>query len=347
VDITAAELAAKIGAELEGDGACRVASVAGVREAGPGDVTFVALPKYAPLAASTRASVVVLPVDWDKPCPAPARLRVAKPEEAFARIALMFAPPAISIKPGIHPTAVIAPDAVLGRDVYIGPGCVVEPGARIGDGTVLVAQVYVGHGATIGSDSKLYPLVSLREHVRIGDRVIIHNGTVVGSDGFGYNVDAQGVRTKIPQIGIVIIGDDVEIGANVTIDRARFGRTEIRKGAKIDNLVQIAHNVIIGENAVIVAQVGIAGSSQIGARAVLAGQVGVAGHIVVGEGSTVGAQSGVPQDVPPNSFVLGSPAIPAEDEKRRIFSVMRLPKLKEKVAELDKRLKELEKKLQS
>lgn len=342
METTAAELAAKLGAVLEGDGSCRVGAVAGVREAGPGDVTFAANPKYAPLVANTRASVVVLPKDWNKPCPSPAVLRTENPEKVFSQIALFFAPPPVKLVPGIHSTAVIAPDVVLGKDVYIGPYCVLEPGARVGDRTVLVAQVYVGHGAVVGSDSRLYPQVTLREHVQIGNRVIIHNGTVIGSDGFGYEVDAQGVRTKIPQIGIVIVCDDVELGANVTIDRARFGRTQIGKGAKIDNLVQIGHNVIIGENAVIVSQVGIAGSSQIGARAVLAGQVGIAGHIVVGEGATVGAQSGVPQDVPPNTFVLGSPAIPAEDEKRRIFGVMRLPRLKQKVVELEKRLKDLE-----
>ncbi len=347
METTAAELAAKLGVSLEGDGACRVSAVAGVREAGPGEVTFVANPKYAPLVAVTKASVVVVPKDWDKPCPSPAVFRSENPEKTFSQIALWFAPPPVKLTPGIHPTAVIASDVVLGKDVYIGPCCVLEPGAKVGDRSVLVAQVYVGHGAVVGSDTKLYPQVTLREHVQIGSRVIIHNGSVIGSDGFGYNVDARGVRTKIPQIGIVVVDDDVEIGANVTIDRARFGRTKIGKGAKIDNLVQIAHNVVIGENAVIVAQVGIAGSSQIGARAVLAGQVGVAGHIVVGEGSTVGAQSGVPQDVPPNTFVLGSPAIPAEDEKRRIFSVMRLPRLKQKVAELEKRLKDLEQRLPS
>lgn len=343
--LTAAELARKLGAKLEGDGSVEIRGVAGIREAQPGELAFVANPRYAADAAATRAGAVIVPASWDRPCGAPAVLRADDPDKAFAQAALMFAPPPVALAPGIHPTAVMAHDAKLGENVSVGPHAVVEPGATIGDRTVISAGCYVGHGVRIGSDCRLYPHVSIREHCVIGSRCILHNGVVVGSDGFGYTVDDKGARHKIPQIGTVVMGDDVEIGANTTIDRARFGRTRIGNGVKIDNLVQVAHNVVIGDHAVIVAQVGIAGSSQIGARAQLGGQVGIAGHIVVGEGASVGAQSGVPQDVPPNAFVLGSPAIPASDEKRRIFNVLLLPKLKQKVAELGKRLDALEQKL--
>jgi UDP-3-O-[3-hydroxymyristoyl] glucosamine N-acyltransferase len=234
---------------------------------------------------------------------------------------------------------------MLGRDVSVGPHCVLESGVKVGDRSILYAGCYLGHGVTIGSDTKLYPHVTVREYCQIGSRNIIHSGTVVGSDGFGYTVDEKGVRTKIPQIGIVVIGDDVEIGANVTVDRARFGKTCIGNGVKIDNLVQIAHNVVIGEHAVIVAQVGIAGSAEIGAHSVLAGQAGVAGHVTVGEWVVVGGQAAVTKDVPPKMFVSGYPAMPHEKATRIHAHVMRLPQLKERVIELEKRLQALEQKL--
>lgn len=340
--LTAAELARRLDAALEGDGAVEISGVAGVREAGPGEITFVANQRYAAAVAATRASAVVVHKAWDRPCAAPALLRVDDPDKAFARIAEWFAPPALTPPPGVHPTAIVAPGAKLGRDVSVGPYCVIEPGVRIGDGSALGAACYIGHDAVLGKDVKLYPHVTVRERVRIGDRVIVHNGTVIGSDGFGYTVDGKGVRQKIPQIGTVVIGDDVEIGANVTIDRARFGRTRIGNGVKIDNLVQIAHNVVIGDHAVIVAQVGIAGSAEVGAKAVLAGQAGVGGHLVIGEGAVVGGQAGVTKDVPPKTFVSGYPAAPHAKTTRLQAHVAHLPDLKKKVDELEARLKKLE-----
>jgi UDP-3-O-[3-hydroxymyristoyl] glucosamine N-acyltransferase len=341
VTLRLAEIADRIGAAIEGDGSATIHGVAGVRDAGPGEISFVALPKYAADAAATRASALIVARSWDKPLHAPI-LRVDNPEAAFFKVALMFAPPAVSPPPGIHPTAVIAADAKIGRDAGIGPHCVIEPGAVVGDRAVLQAGCYVGHGVTIGNDCRFYPHVSIREYCRIGDRVILHNGTVIGSDGFGYTVDKQGVRHKIPQIGIVVIGDDVEVGANVTIDRARFGKTRIGNGVKIDNLVQIAHNVIIGDHAVIVAQVGIAGSAIIGSKAVLAGQAGVAGHTVVGAGAIVGGQAAVTKDVAPGVYVSGYPAAPHKEAALLHAHVARLPELKARVAALEKRLKELE-----
>jgi UDP-3-O-[3-hydroxymyristoyl] glucosamine N-acyltransferase len=237
---------------------------------------------------------------------------------------------------------VVSPEAKIGSGVHIGPLAVIEAGAVIGDGATICAQAYVGHGAVVGENSHLYPHVSIREYCRIGKRVILHNGTVVGSDGFGYAVDGHGVRTKIPQIGIVVIGDDVEVGANVTIDRARFGKTRIGNGVKIDNLVQIAHNVIIGDNAVIVAQVGIAGSTTIGKSAILAGQAGIAGHVVVGDGAIVGAQGGVTKDIPAKAYVWGTPAMPMDKFSNLHALVGRLPVLKERLESLEEKVRVLE-----
>lgn len=340
---TVADIAKKLGASFEGDGEAEITGIAGVRDGRRGDVTFVANRRYASDVARTKATAVVVDAEWDRPCPA-ALIRVSNPDKAFSQIAQWFMPEPVKPPPGIHDTAIIADDAEIGDKVSVGPYCIVEGGAVIGDGTTLSAHCYVGHFTKIGKDCFLYPMVSLRERIEIGDRVIIHNGTVVGSDGFGYNVDEQGVRTKIPQIGRVVIGDDVEIGANVTIDRARFGSTRIGKGVKIDNLVQIAHNVVIGDHAVIVAQVGVAGSTTVGSRAILAGQAGVAGHLVVGEGAIVGAQAGVTKNVAPRTFVSGYPAAPHDKATRVHAHMMRLPEMREQLMALEERLGKLEKK---
>lgn len=340
---TVAELAAKLGADFEGDGAAELVGLAGVRDAERGDLSFVSNPKYAAAVASTKASALIVRRDWSASAPC-ALIRVEDPDRAFAEAAVWFLPAPVQPQPGIHPSAVVAETALLGEAVHVGPCCVIEPGARIGDRVVLGAGCYVGHDCEIGADTRLYPHVSLRERVRLGARVIVHNGTVIGSDGFGYTVDAKGVRTKIPQVGTVVVGDDVEIGANVAIDRARFGKTRIGRGVKIDNLVQIAHNVVIGDHAVIVGQVGISGSTVIGARAVLAGQAGVSGHLVIGEGAIVGAQAGVTKDVPAGIFVSGYPAAPHDKAMKTLAHLQRLPELKERVAAAEKRLDRLESK---
>ena len=341
MEITLAELARKLGGKLEGDGAQVIRGVAGVREAQPGDLTFVANPRYAPDVARTRASAVLVDARWNKPCPA-ALIRVENPDRAFAEVVMAFAPKPPPVAAGVHPTAVVAADARLGEGVSVGPLCVIESGAVIGDRTVLRASVYVGHQSRIGCDGLLYPHVSIRENCTIGDRVILHNGVVIGSDGFGYTVDPEGRRQKIPQVGIVEIGNDVEIGANSTVDRARFGRTRIGNGVKIDNLAQVAHNVVVGENAVIVAQVGIAGSTEIGKGAVLAGQCGIAGHLVIGDGAVIGGQSGVGKDVPPGEAWRGSPARPLKEMMRADAAMLRLPQMKRTVADLEERVRKLE-----
>jgi len=334
-------LAERIGAVLEGDGNIEILGVAGVREARPGELTFVAQPRYAALAAQTRASAAVVGLDWNRPVPC-ALLRAEQPEEAFSRAAELFAPPPERPAPGIHPTALVAPDVRLGAEVRIGPYCVVERGVEIGDRTAIFAQCYIGAETRIGPDTLVYPQVVIRERVRIGARAIIHSGVVIGADGFGYTEMPDGARRKIPQIGTVEIGDDVEIGANTTIDRARVGRTVIGNGVKIDNLVMIAHNVMIGDHAVIVAQAGIAGSSTIGARAMLAGQVGVAGHLTIGEGAIIGAQSGVSKNVPPGAFFFGYPAGPMEKVSRAHAHLMRLEEWRRRLDELERRLAQLE-----
>jgi len=335
------EVARQINGTLTGEGSVDIHGVAGIREAGSGEISFIANPKYASEAASTKASAVIVSEDWVADCPA-ALIRVKNPDMAFAKTALLFYVPVPAPAAGVHPSAVVATDAELGSGVSIGPLCVIESGVKIGAGTVISAQCYIGGRSVIGEKCLLYPQVSLRESVKIGNRAIIHNGTVIGSDGFGYSVDGEGIRTKIPQIGTVELGDDVEIGANVTIDRARFGKTKIGNGVKIDNLVQIAHNVTIGDHAVIVSQVGIAGSTAIGSKTILAGQAGVAGHLTIGSGVIIGSRAGVTKDLPDGIHVMGMPAVPVDKMKRTHASIMLLPKMKERIAALDGRIRKLE-----
>ena len=331
------EIVEKLDGRLDGDGAIEIAAVAGLGEGSEGDISFLSNPKYAAQVASTRASAVIVPNDWDRPATC-ALVRVENPDQAFAQVAELF----YEIPPrplaGVHPSAVVAESAQLGEGVCIGANSTVEEGVVIGANTVVSPNCYIGYKTLIGTDCFLYPLVSTREFTEIGARVIIHNGTVVGSDGFGYAVLDDGLRTKIPQIGKVVIEDDVEIGANVAIDRARFGKTRIGKGTKIDNLVQIAHNVVIGEHSVLCGQAGISGSTTIGSRVIMAGQSGLAGHLKIGDGAIIGAQAGVMKDVPSKEFVMGSPAMPHLQAKKLIANMVTLPKLKEKVKLLENRL---------
>ena len=334
------EIVQLVGGTLDGDENVEIRGVASIREATPGEISFIANPKYAVEAAGTQASVVIVAEEWSSECPA-VLIRVPNPDAAFAQVALAFHTPAPLPKKGVHPTAVVAEDVELADDVCIGALCVIESGVKIGAGTVIYPQCYIGYRVQIGVNSMLYPQVSVRESATIGNRTIIHNGTVVGSDGFGYSVDADGIRTKIPQIGTVQIGDDVEIGSNVSIDRARFGKTRIGNGVKIDNLVQVAHNVVIGDDAVIVAQVAIAGSTTLGSKVIMAGQSAVAGHLKIGAGAIVGAKAAVTKDVPPGEYVIGFPAIPAAKFKRQLASITLLPKLKKRLRELEKKVESL------
>ncbi len=324
-----------------GDGDTVVTGVSGIREAKEGDITFVASERYASLIDETKASAAVVSGDEEgRGCRIPV-IKVKNPDLAFVKIVETFAPKPVKFEKGIHATAVIAGDAEVGEDVSIQPNCVVESGAKIGDGTVLCAGSYVGHYAWVGKSCLIYPAVCVRERCVIGDRVIIHSQTVIGSDGFGYST-IRGVHYKIPQVGIVEIEDDVEIGANVTVDRARFGRTLIKKGAKIDNMVQIAHNVTIGEHCVIAAQCGIAGSTVIGDNVQIGGQAGITGHITIGDNVKIAGKSGVTKDLPDGACVSGFPAQERAKELKDMAALRKLPELLGRMKKLEERVKELE-----
>jgi UDP-3-O-[3-hydroxymyristoyl] glucosamine N-acyltransferase len=340
--VTLAELADRLGCRLDGDGAIEIARVATLDQAGPGDLTFLANPKYVQAAQRTRASAII--VADDAPAAPCAMLRSAHPYRSFADALALLGrnerPP-----DGVHPTAVIAPDARVGVGVSIGPFVVVGAGADIGDRVVLHPHVVLGPGVRIGEDSVVHARVSVRERSVLGRRVVVQDGAVIGSDGYGYVTDPDGVHHKIPQHSVVVIDDDVEIGANTTIDRPAVGQTRIGRGTKIDNLVQIAHGVTVGEHTLLVAQVGIAGSSTIGDHVVLAGQVGVAGHITVGDRARATAQTGIPNSVEPGVTVSGYPAIENRDWLKASAVFRNLPELRRQVQNLLARLDALEARL--
>ena len=332
---TLQELATTSGGELVGDPSLQITGAASLAEATPGEISFFANRKYIGLLRKTRASAVFVPTDFGEPI-TPAQIRVSNPTKAFEQVVFKFAPKPITFAAGIHPSAVVDRSAQLGERVSIQPHAVVEAGARIGDDTIIGAGSYVGHETTIGSACLIYPRVTIRERSRIGSRVIIHSGAVIGADGFGFEmVDDR--QQKIQQLGIVQIDDDVEIGANTTIDRARFGRTWIRQGVKIDNLVQIAHNVVIGKDSVMVAQSGISGSTRVGQRVMMGGQVGIVGHLEIGDGTAIGAQSGVSKSTRGGAW-FGSPAVPLAEAKQQIAWIHRLGKLFARVKEIEKKL---------
>lgn len=336
-----ADLAELLGCSLVGDGGVEVKGVAGIEEAREGDLSFVAHPRYFPYMATTRAAALIVPPDAPE-CPCPT-LRTDNPYLAFAK-ALSHFYPSQRPSPGIHPSAHISSGVRLGKGVSIGALTYLGEGVEVGEGTTIYPLVYIGEFTRIGSHCLIYPLVTIRERAILKDRVIVHSGAVIGSDGFGYTKDLEGRSFKIPQVGSVILEDEVEVGANVTIDRATLGFTRIGKGSKIDNLVQIAHNVVIGQDTIILAQVGIAGSTTIGDRVTLAGQVGVVDHVEIGADSIVGSQAGVAQPLPPKSVVMGSPAIQHQAWKRAALSFPKLPELIQALRRLEERVKKLEEK---
>ncbi len=343
---TVASLAERLGGVTEGDATVSVQALASLAEARPGDISFLANLKYESLLALTQATAVIVDRAWQGSWSCRALIRVDNPDKAFAALAPLFGPPPVVRAPGVHPTAVIGAGVVLGRDVHVGPCAVIDDGARIGDRTVIDAQVFVGTGVSIGCDGHLYPQVAIREGCRIGDRVILHCGVVIGGDGYGYNItmspDGRIVVAKIPQIGIVELGDDVEIGANATVDRARFGRTRIGNSVKIDNLAQIGHNVQVGDLTGIMAQVGIAGSTRIGSGCIIWAQAGLTGHIKVNDRAQVGPRAGVSKDVPPGEYVIGEPAVSKREFVKTLATPRQVEKLKTRVAELEARLALLE-----
>ena len=332
---TLQQLATTSGGELVGDPSLQIMGAASLGDATPGEISFFANRKYVALLRKTRASAVFVPPDFTEPITL-AQIRVANPTKAFEQVVVKFAPKPITFAPGIHPTAVVDPSAQIGKCVSIQPHAVIESGARIGDDTIIGAGSYIGHETVIGPGCLIYPRVTIQERSRIGSRVIIHSGAVIGADGFGFEM-VDGRQQKIQQLGIVQIDDDVEIGANTTVDRARFGQTWIQEGVKIDNLVQIAHNVVIGKNSVIVAQTGISGSTRVGERVMMGGQVGIVGHLEIGDGTAIGAQSGVSKSLPGGVW-FGSPAVPLGEAKQQIAWIHRLGKLFGRVKEIEKKL---------
>jgi UDP-3-O-[3-hydroxymyristoyl] glucosamine N-acyltransferase len=340
--LTLRELADRLGCRLEGDGSIEVGRVATLEAAGPGDVSFLSNPKYAGQLAATRASAVIVGEDAvAAPCVA---LRARDPYLAFAAAAALLAPddrPA----PGISPLAHVAPDAAIGPACHIGAFATVGAGARVGARTIIHAHAALYPGVVIGDDCVVHAHASIRERCRLGNRVIVQNGAVIGSDGFGFAPRPDGTYQKIPQTAPVVIEDDVEIGANTTIDRPAVGETRIQAGTKIDNLVQVAHGVHVGRNVMLVAQVGIAGSTTVGDSSVLAGQVGVAGHLHIGKGTKATAQTGIPNSLPDGSFVSGYPAIDNREWLKSSAVFRRLPEMKKALAALERRLAELEARL--
>jgi UDP-3-O-[3-hydroxymyristoyl] glucosamine N-acyltransferase len=333
------DIAARIECRLDGDGDIDIRGVAGIEDARSGDLTFYSNPKYAAELRATRASAVILGESVEAaPC---AMLRTRQPYLAFARAVALFEDP-WRPAPGVHHLAWVGEAVTLGADVSVGPFAVIGNGTRIGARTIVHPHVTIGRQSEIGEDCIVHARVSIRERIRIGDRVILQDGAVVGSDGFGFARRPDGTHHKIPQIGGIVIEDDVEIGANTTIDRPAVGETRIGAGTKIDNLVQIAHGVDIGRNVLLAAQVGVAGSVTIEDEVTLAGQVGVAGHITLGKGVIATAQTGIPNSVPAGSFISGYPAIANRDWLRASAVFRKLPELKKRVAELERRIKELE-----
>jgi UDP-3-O-[3-hydroxymyristoyl] glucosamine N-acyltransferase len=338
------DIAERLGCRLEGDGSIDIHRVAGIEQAGRGDLTFVANSKYLAVAETTRASAVILGPSDAMPGASFAILRADNPYHAFARAVRFFVEPSHPPK-GIDRLSAIAADATIGPDASIGPFVVIGAGARIGAHAIIYPHTVIGPGAVIGDDCLLHARVSLRERVQLGDRVIVLDGAVIGSDGYGFAKGADGEHLKIPQAAGVVIEDDVEIGANATIDRPAVGETRIGKGTKIDNLVHIAHGVQIGRRVLLAAQVGIAGSTVVEDDVMMGGQVGVTGHVHIGKGAMFSAKTGVSGNVDAGVLMSGSPALLNLEWRKSQVIVRHLPQLKKRVAELEQRIAELEEKL--
>lgn len=321
---------------LSGDESTTIEGFANLKEAVKGDLSFFHDPRYETLLATTKACAVLVPANWMKLPENVACIAVADPSRMFETIVEKFGVQPEPFKPGMHATAVIGEGVKFEvAKVRIGPRAVIEDGVEIADGAEIGAGCFIGRNVRIGADAKLFANVTVHTDCTIGKRVILHSGVVIGADGFGYEFD-KGRHRKVRQAGIVQIDNDVEIGAGTMVDRARFGRTWIGEGTKIDNLVQIGHNVVIGKHCIIVAATAIAGSAQIGDYVVIAAQCGIAGHVKIGSQATLAARCGVTKDLPGGATYMGYPAIPANEEKRRLAGINRLPGLTKRVKKLEK-----------
>ena len=341
--MTLGELARRLECPVEGDAAIEIRRVAKIEDAGPGDLTFLANPKYASKLASTRASAVIMngetaTLNAAAPC---AVIRSTSPYLTFARAARVLSPdtPAAA---GVHSLASVAPDATVDPSAAVGAFAVIGSGAVIGARTVVHPHVVIGDGTAIGADCILHAHVSIRERCTIGARVIIQNGAVVGSDGYGFAPRPDGTHEKIPQTAPVVIEDDVEIGANTTIDRPAVGETRIKSGTKIDNLVQIAHGVVVGKNVLLAAQVGIAGSTVIGDAVQFGGQVGVAGHLTIGDRVKAAAKTGVTGSIDADAYMSGYPMMETQAWRRSHAVIRKLPEMRKQLRALEERLRALE-----
>jgi UDP-3-O-[3-hydroxymyristoyl] glucosamine N-acyltransferase len=347
------DIAELLGGQVEGENGVEIHDVAKIEEAGDGQITFLANPKYTRFLGMTHASAVIVGKTLKSEEAGfgerrPVLVRVDDPYLGFLKLLVRFHPPADPLPPGIHPTASIHARAQLAADVRVGACAVIGSDVRIGAGSMIGHGVVLCDGVVVGAGTLLHPGVIVREGCRIGDRVIMQPGAVIGSDGFGFAPRPDGTFEKIPQMGIVVIEDDVEIGANVTVDRATLGETRIERGAKLDNLIQIAHNVVIGKNTVMAAQAGVSGSTKIGSNCMVGGQVGFTGHIAIADGVKIGAQSGVHHALTkPGAAYFGSPAMPQREAMRVMAALSHIPDALAELRALKARIEELEKQLHS
>ena len=345
MELTLNDLAALVGGELLSGGGDRVLTgVSSLEEAGPEEVSFLGNEKYRQQFAATGAGAVIVPPEVEASM-APAGVvlvRVENPSTAFTKVIGHFAREDREFQPGIDAGAHVSPEAAVDpAAVRVCTGAVVEEGATIGRGTEIRPGAVIGRGVTIGEDCLIHPNVTIREHCELGDRVVVQPGAVIGSDGYGYDL-VEGRHEKIPQVGIVVLEDDVEIGANTTIDRARFGKTVIGEGTKVDNLVQFAHNVVTGKHCLLVAMSGLAGSSKLGNYVTVAAQAGITGHVEVGDQVIVGAQAGVGKSISKPGVYMGKPARPMREEMKSLAVFARLPKMLGEIKQLRKKVEELE-----
>ena len=339
---TTNQIAALLNGKVEGDGNAEVWKLCKIEEGEPGGLSFLANSKYTNYIYDTSATAVIVSVDFVPEHPVKATLiRVSDPYLSFAMLLKKYNEMQLD-KKGVDKLAYIAPSAVIGKDCYIGPFAFIGENAHIGAGAKIYPQTYVGDNTIIGNNTTLFAGVRIYQNIVVGARCILHSGVVVGADGFGFAPTADGSYQKIDQIGNVIIEDDVEIGANTTVDRATMGSTIIHKGVKLDNLCQIAHNVVVGESTVMASQSGIAGSSKVGGHCVIAGQVGIVGHLEIGNNVTIAAQSGVTRNFPDNVTILGTPATDAVKQRKTYIYERNLDQLYKRVDELEKKIKSLE-----
>ena len=337
MQLTLEEIAERLRLEYYGPADLMVTGVSAIETAGDGDISFVTDRKHLPLLAETKASAVIVFEGFEE-CRLP-HVVSPNPYLSFVKLVNVFHP-TFKLEPGICQNAAVSHQARVASSAAVGAFCCVEAGASIGPECVIYPQVYVGRNVEIGRGTVIKPQVSILEGTIIGERCVVHSGAVIGSDGYGF-INDKGHHVKIPQIGNVVIGDDVEVGASVAIDRATFGSTTIGSGCKIDNLVHVAHNVTVGKNTLLVAQVGIAGSTRIGDNCTLAGQVGVAGHVSIGDNVIAASKAGFPRDLSEGSVVGGIPAVPIDVWRRQVAGVLRLPDLISEVKELRRQVKML------